>query len=46
MRRRLKSIPADIFEKLTKSQQEAIRFYGAVILMMMNRVAARRGREE
>lgn len=45
LRRRLRSIPADVFEKLTRAQQEAIRFNRAVLLLLLNRVGAAAGRE-
>ena len=45
VRRRLRSIPADVFEKLTRGQQEAIRFNRAVLLLLLNRVRARAWRE-
>lgn len=43
LRRRLRSIPADVFEKLTRAQQEAIRFNRAVLLLLLNRVGAAAG---
>ena len=34
-----------MFEKLTRAQQEAIRFNRAVLLLLLNRVGAAAGRE-
>ena len=36
--KRLKSIGNDVFQKLTPSQQDAIRFNKAMLLLLMNRV--------
>ena len=36
--KRMKSISVDTFNKLTSSQQEAIRFNKAILLLLMNRV--------
>lgn len=38
--KRIKSISVDTFSKLTDSQQDAIRFNKAILLLLMNRVSS------